>query len=83
MPNFKVSRRKKAIVEPLKPPVEEKVDDSEMLASDSSDEYIEDAIKAVKRVTFEEKTKPRFTSFQPPPKTYLNGQIHQKLSGNQ
>ena len=69
MPNFKISRRKKAIVEPQKPPVEEKVDDSEMMASDSSDEYIQDAIKAVKRVTFEEKPKPRFNTFQPAPKT--------------
>ena len=68
MPNFKVSRRRKAIAEPSKPVVEEKVDDSEMLASDSSDEYIEDAINAVKGVTFEEKPKPRFASFRPPPK---------------
>ena len=70
MPNFKVSRKKKALVEPPKHVVEEKVDDSEMLASDSSDEYIEDAIKAVKRVTFEEKPKPRF-QVPPAPKRKL------------
>ena len=60
MPNFKVSRKKKALVEPQKPIVEEKVDNTEMATSDSSDEYIADAIQAVKRVTFEEKPKPRF-----------------------
>ena len=59
MPNFKVTRRKKAKVEPPKPVVEEKVDEMEITDSDSSDDYIDDAIEAVKRVTFEDKPKPR------------------------
>ena len=60
MPNFKVTRRKKANVVPPKPVVEEKIDEMEVTDSDSSDEYIDEAIEAVKRVTFEENPKSRF-----------------------
>ena len=67
MPNFKVTRRKKANVEPPKPAVEEKVDEMEVTDSGSSDDYIDEAIEAVKRVTFEEqsKTRPQTTYTQP------------------
>lgn len=59
MPNFKVSRRKKPKVVAPKPVVEEKIDETEVTDSSSSDEYIDQAIQDVKRVTFEEKQKAR------------------------
>ena len=67
MPNFKVSRRKKPVVEPQQPYVEEKVDEMELSEDSESSEYIDQAIADVKRVTFEEqsKTRPQTAYTQP------------------
>ena len=67
MPNFKVSRRKKAVVEPQQPNIEEKVDEMELSEDSESSEYIDQAIADVKRVTFEEqsKTRPQTAYTQP------------------
>ena len=67
MPNFKVSRRKKAVVEPQQPNIEEKVDEMELSEDSESSEYIDQAIADVKRVTFEEqsKTRPQTVYTQP------------------
>ena len=59
MPNFTITRRKKAVVEPQQPNIEEKVDEMELSEDSESSEYIDQAIADVKRVTFEDKANSR------------------------
>ena len=83
MPNFKVSRRRKTNVEQNPPEVEEKIDDSEMQVEESDDEYIDQAIEAVKRVRFEEPTpkpKPRPRFPEPTPRRQPQYPIHPNVA---